>query len=96
LKKLGRVYSIAKSGVIVVEASVKNPDKLIGSIVYDKDLRRIGIVTDVFGNVEHPYIVVKPDFKDFLDEIERGVIVYYTVQRGETSIRRGKRERGKK
>jgi len=96
LKKLGRIYSIAKSGVIVVEASVKDPDKLIGSIVYDKDLRRIGIVTDVFGSVNHPYIVVKPDTKDFLDEIEKGAIVYYTIQRGKAGTQRGKRERGKK
>jgi len=96
LKKLGRIYNIARNGVIVVEACVKDPVKLIGSIVYDKDLRRIGIVADVFGNVEHPYIVVKPDSKDFLDEIERGAIVYYTVQRGKTITRRGKRERGRK
>jgi len=96
LKKLGRVYNIAKSGILVVETNVKDPDKLIGSIVYDKDLRRIGIVTDVFGSVEHPYVVVKPDSKDFLDEIERGAIVYYTIQRGRTSTQRSKRERGKK
>jgi len=96
LKKLGRVYNIVKSGVIVVEVSVKDPDKLIGSIVYDKDLRRIGVVTDVFGNVEHPYIVVKPDSKDFLDEIEKGATVYYTIQRGKMGTQRGKRERGKK
>jgi len=97
LKKLGKLYGIAKSGVIVVESVVKNPENLIGAIVYDKDMVKVGVVTDVIGRVDHPYIIVKPDTKDLLSGLEKGSTLYYILQRkkaASSKVKQKKRGRG--
>ncbi len=91
MKKLGRLHTIAKNGLLVVESMVRTPEKIMGAIVYDKDMRKIGVVADVLGRVDHPYLVVKPDSKELIEELSIGTILYYYIPR---RGRRGKRVRG--
>jgi rRNA processing protein Gar1 len=88
LKKLGRLHVIARDGSIVVESMVKNPDKLVGAIVYNKDMRRIGRVYDVIGRVDKPYVIVRPNSKELVEDLEQDAILYYYMPRPRKSRRR--------
>lgn len=58
LRIAGKVFTISKQGRIVVK--LENSVPRLGAKVYDKDLRNLGVVVDVIGNVKSPYMVVKP------------------------------------
>lgn len=57
LSEIGRILRISKSKLIL--ARIKNPPKL-GSFVYLKNGRKLGIIIDIFGPVKHPYALIKP------------------------------------
>jgi RNA-binding protein len=54
----GKVFTISKQGYIIVKLEGSVPR--LGSKVYDKNLRTVGFVVDVIGNVNSPYMVVRP------------------------------------
>lgn len=66
----GKVLTISKQGRIIVKLREHVPQ--LGARVYDKNLRYVGVVVDVIGNVSSPYAVVRPlsarDLKGFLNE----------------------------
>ncbi len=61
LRKLGRVLHKTSSGLIVV--SVEEPKRIpkLNLPVYDEDARRVGVILDVIGPTEKPFVVVKPE-----------------------------------
>lgn len=81
-----------KDGLVVVKSALKDPRRLVGSIVYDKDMRRIGRIVDVIGRVDSPYVIVKPEAKDITAIIEPGPVYYYV----EKKLRRASERRKKK
>ncbi len=96
MKKLGEVISKTNTGLIVASTSLRDPKRIVGAIVYDKDMRRIGRVIDVIGPVESPYVVIKPDSKDILGFIGENTLLYYYVERKPRRKTRSRRTRGKK
>jgi len=61
MKRLGKVSHYAKQGLLIVRT---NWVPSLNESVVDKDLRPVGIVKDVFGPVDYPYVAVKPRVKD--------------------------------
>ncbi len=57
MKRIGRILHYTKYGVFVVEA-----EKAISqnNTIYDDRKRKIGIVVDVIGPINKPYLVLKP------------------------------------
>lgn len=88
MRRLGAIVTKTKTGLIVVKASLRDPRRIIGAIVYDKDMKRVGKIVDVMGPVDSPYVVVKPDSKEIADLIEPGYLYYYLE-------RKYRRRRGK-
>ncbi|MEM1569434.1 MAG: Gar1/Naf1 family protein [Candidatus Bathyarchaeia archaeon] len=68
LRAAGRVFTISKQGSIIVKLEGFVPR--LGTKVYDKNLKPLGVVVDVIGNVKSPYMVVRP-----LESKESGKIV---------------------
>jgi RNA-binding protein len=57
LFRLGDVLHLSTSRHLILRAKAI---PLIGTAAYDEDLKKIGIVIEVFGPVKQPYISVKP------------------------------------
>jgi len=74
MKKLGKVLHVSAQNRIIVKA-----DKNISSMdmdVINKELRKIGGIFDIFGNVKSPYVSVIPKEPKILAEIQEGEILY--------------------
>lgn len=54
MKRLGEAVEISEEG-LVVEAEFAPGE---GDMVVDKKMREVGVVDDVFGSVESPFVVV--------------------------------------
>ena len=91
MKKLGFLYGKTRDGLLIVKTIIKNPVKVVGAIVYDRDMNRIGAVVDVFGKVDEPYLVVKPENPELIEELEVDSPLYYFIPRRKE--RRGGRGR---
>lgn len=89
MRRLGEYIHSTKEGLIIVKTVLKDPRKIVGSIVYDKDMRRVGRIVDVIGRVDSPYVVVKPETKDILAVIEPGPLYYYVEKKHLRSRKRG-------
>ncbi len=88
MKRLGTALHISRSGNIIVKSSLRDPPPL-GSRVFDRNMKRLGVVVDVIGPVEAPYIVVRPESSEIKLVFEPGV-VYFAPPRRE---RRGRKRR---
>jgi len=88
MRRLGTALHISRSGNIIVKSSLRDPPPL-GSRVFDKNMRRLGIVVDVIGPVEAPYVVVRPESSEVKIVFEPGT-VYFAPPRRE---RRGRGRR---
>ncbi len=88
MKKLGVALHISRSGNIIVKSNLRDLPPL-GARVFDKDMKRLGVIVDVIGPVSSPYIVVRPESSDVKLVFEPGT-VYFTPPRRE---RRGKSRR---
>ncbi len=97
MRRLGTIVSKTKAGLIVVKSQLKDPRRIVGAIVYDKYMKRIGKIVDVMGPVDSPYVVVKPDSKEIVDLIESGYLYYYierkSRKRGGRTPKKGRRRR---
>ena len=76
MKRLGKVSHYAKQGFLIVRT---NWVPSLNEPVVDKDLRPVGIVKDVFGPVDYPYVAVKPRVKD--PERYVGALLYVDKRR---------------
>ncbi len=94
MRRLGKVYNKTSDGLLVVESELKDPRRLVGSFIYDEELRKIGKIIDIIGRVDSPYIIIKPIKKEFVDKITLGASIYYRISRKQS--RRSKRPRKKK
>ena len=92
MRKLGTALHISRSGNIIVKIEQRGPPPL-GSRVFDRDLRRLGVVVDIIGPTSSPYAVVKPESSEVKLLFEPGP-VYYSLPRRQ--IRRRGRQRRKK
>ena len=57
MKSLGEVLGRSRCGFIIVKSDSVPP---LGSPVVDSELAEIGVVGDVFGPVERPYVSIHP------------------------------------
>lgn len=75
---LGTIENISYNGTLIVKARIA-PKK--GSIVKDKTMRDIGVVTRIFGPVKTPFVSIRPiDRKSLLRLI--GSEVYIKKEEG--------------
>lgn len=81
MKKLGNLYVKTKSKLLVAKSIIDNPKQVIGAEVYDNNMRKIGLVIDVIGQVSNPYVVIKPDSSEVIDYLDIGSVLYYLVRR---------------
>ncbi|WFO76104.1 RNA-binding protein [Desulfurococcaceae archaeon MEX13E-LK6-19] len=95
MRRLGELLHATKDGLLVVKSALKDPRKLVGSIVYDRDMKRIGRIVDVIGRTDSPYVIVKPESKDIIAVIEPGP-VYYFVERKKRRFGEKKKKPSKK
>ncbi len=97
MKKLGIIENKTTEGLLIIESLLKDPRKLVGAIVYDRDFRRLGKIIDVIGRADSPYIVVKPVDKRIAELVEVGTTVYYRIEKKPRRLfkkRKGRSRRG--
>ena len=58
IQKVGVVLHLAKSGRLIVKATVKDIE--VGTILYDKKGKKVAKVAEVFGPVKEPYLSCIP------------------------------------
>jgi len=93
MRKLGTALHISRSGNIIVKIEVEHPPP-IGSRVFDKNLRKLGTLTDLIGPVSSPYAVVKPESSEVKLFFEPGP-VYYTLPKRKPTRRKVRRRKKK-
>jgi len=98
IRKLGIVHSVAKSGYVVVRLENKNARIGVKALWRGKE---VGSVSDLIGNIESPYALVKLADRNMLSEIRVGDEIHYIYQplrkRGRGKRRRRRNElRGRK
>jgi len=94
VKRLGILHVKARNGLLVLKSLVKNPVKTINAVVYRSSTERVGVVVDVIGRVDEPYIVVKPDDPALVEVLEPSTVLYYHVPRRKGVRRRPGRRGG--
>jgi len=93
MKRLGKVSHYAKQGFLILRTdwvpSLNDP-------VVDKKLTVVGVVKDVFGPVNRPYVAVKPRVRD--PESYVGSLLYVDTRRrkGKPAKTGKKRSKGKR
>ncbi len=85
MMKLGRVHSIFKNKILIIEAGRRIPR--IGDPVFGPDLHPIGRVVDVIGRVDSPYVLVKPFKEEGISWLLKRT-VYYKHARRELGFKR--------
>jgi len=94
MKFLGNISHISNSGKLIARSSETPPS---GVFIFNKDKKKIGKVSDVFGPTKSPYISIKLfrsfNLKDFEDSY--GDVLYVSLNNKKNRRRRGKREKKK-
>jgi RNA-binding protein len=93
LEKLGKVLHKTHNGYIVVELDGNGRLPPLNTPVYTRDARRLGVLLDIIGPINHPYAVVKPDRADV--EVKGGEVLYYRKPAAKRRGRRGTGSRSK-
>ncbi len=95
MKKLGKVSNKTRDGLIVVQSILKDPRRLVGALVYDEDLKKIGKIIDVIGRIDSPYVVIKPITHEYVELLELGSNVYYRIEKKTKRYgKKGRKKRG--
>lgn len=68
MRKLGVVLHVSARGDLILKRDKGDSLPRIDSIVVDKKLSKIGMIRDIFGPVDSPYISVKP-YKKAINEL---------------------------
>lgn len=61
MKRIGRVSHLSNSGKLVLRTK---HEERVGVKVLNDELKTVGMIVDVFGPVDHPYISVRPVIHD--------------------------------
>ena len=72
MKKLGVVLHVSARGDIIVRRERGDSRQALpglDSVVVNKKLKKIGVVSDIFGPVNSPYISVKPQKQLAINEL---------------------------
>lgn len=78
MKRLGTALHVVQKKMIVQsDSGVKSPR--IGSTVVDRNRAKIGRISDVFGPVLGPYVVVRPN-RDVDSAVHVGKMLYFDDQ----------------
>lgn len=78
MKRLGTALHVVQKRIIVQSASGDKAPR-VGSTVVDRNRAKIGRVSDVFGPVLSPYIVVRPN-RDVDSVVHVGKMLYFDDQ----------------
>ena len=95
MEPLGRIWRIVQTGHIIVEPV--NPGGVaklrLGLRVFDSSRSQVGTLSDVVGNVNSPYVVVKPIDRSSLKRLNVREALYVEVPRpsGKRRRRKGRR-----
>ncbi|MEM0355586.1 MAG: hypothetical protein QXT88_03190 [Desulfurococcaceae archaeon] len=81
MRKLGILLSVYKNRLIIVKPLVKNVLETYGCEVFDNSMNKIGYVVDIIGNVNNPYIIVKPLSTDLMYIVEQGSTLFFARRR---------------
>ena len=92
MKFLGNISHISNSGKLIARSSQTPPS---GAFIFNKDKKKIGKISDVFGSTTNPYISIKLfrsfNLKDFEDK--QGDGLYVSASNKKNRRRRGKRKK---
>jgi len=92
MKFLGNISHISNSGKLIARSSETPPS---GAFIFNKDKKKIGKISDVFGPTKNPYISIKLfrsfNLKDFEDSY--GDELYVSLNNKKNRRRRGKRKK---
>ncbi len=96
MKRLGTVLHVVQNKLVVRGDPVRanNTIKLpkFNSVVVNHKRLRIGRVSEIFGPVDHPYIVVKP-YRKIDASVHLGTKLYVEESRFSGRVRKDKRNR---
>jgi len=76
LQRLGVILHLSRNHNIVVK--LENIPK-IGDYVFDRNLKKIGVVKDIIGPTFSPFALVKCESTQA--QLESGVVLYYSAPR---------------
>lgn len=76
MKKLGSVVAVTKDGYVVVRPSIAVDQNIIGSFVFDSNMRRLGKIVDLIGRVADPRVVVKLESRDLAASIKEPMLYF--------------------
>ncbi|MCS7112647.1 MAG: Gar1/Naf1 family protein [Nitrososphaerota archaeon] len=76
MQRLGVIIHISKNHNIVVK--LESIPK-IGDYVFDRNLRKIGIVKDIIGSTSSPFALIRCELKS--PSLESGAALYYSPPR---------------
>ncbi|ANF22032.1 Gar1/Naf1 family protein [Thermococcus piezophilus] len=85
MKRLGKVSHYAKQGFLILRTDWVPS---LNELVVDKKLTVVGVVKDVFGPVEKPYVAVKPRVRN--PENYVGALLYVDTKRKKAKANHGK------
>jgi len=85
MKRLGKVSHYAKQGFLIVRT---NWVPSLNEPVVDKNLKHVGVIKDVFGPVDYPYVAVKPRVKNPEDYV--GALLYVDTRKKRSKNFKGK------
>jgi RNA-binding protein len=92
MKFLGNIAHISNSGKLIARSSQTPPS---GAFIFNKDKKKIGKISDVFGPTKNPYISIKIfrsfNLKDFKDC--NGDELYVSINSNKNRRGRGKRKK---
>ena len=92
MKFLGNISHTSNSGKLIARSSETPPS---GAFIFNKDKKKIGKVSNVFGPTKNPYISIKLfrsfNLKDFEDSY--GDELYVSINNKKNRRRRGKRKK---
>jgi len=90
MRRLGKVSHYARQGFLILRTdwvpSLNDP-------VVDKKLTVVGVVKDVFGPVNRPYVAVKPCIRNPEDYV--GALLYVDTKRKRSKPNHGKKKKSK-
>lgn len=60
--RLGRVLHISGNNNLILRTKIM---PILRTPAFDDEMKKVGVVSDVFGPVDHPYVSIKPSLNGF-------------------------------
>ena len=77
---LGSLHAKVKTGHLVVKSVDPRRRPSLGSKVVDINGNEIGVLVDIIGNVDDPYMVVRVKDKSVAERLKEGSWLYYVAK----------------